>query len=131
MMKRATIGTLVALLSCNGAYASEAGGSFQQMVADTGCAANHTDARKLKLFNERYLNREMTVTGIVSDVTGDTLMLKVMPATTSYDVTIKMTNTSGLEDIDKGNSVTVRLVVDYQGGCIMAYGATNGALMGR
>lgn len=120
---------IVAVVISSSAYANPATDSFSQMNEETGCSSNHTDTKKEQIFNNNYVNRQMTVSGTVADVEGDRLLLKVLPDTLTFDVKVEMANVTGLADLDKGTPVTVHFTIKGQGGCILPYSGINGTLV--
>jgi hypothetical protein len=102
--------------------------AFMQMLADTGCKSRYSDDKKADLFASNYKNKQMTVTGEIATLSSNDLSLKVLPATLTFDVIIKLADSKAGYDLEKGQRVTMTFVVNSAGGCLLSYSGDRGVI---
>jgi hypothetical protein len=103
--------------------------AFLKMLADTGCDSRYSDDKKADLFQASYKNREMTVTGEITSLSSGKLALKVLPSTLTSDVRVVLRDPRAGYDLQKGQRVTIRFVVNIAGGCILDYSGDQGVIL--
>jgi hypothetical protein len=102
-------------------------GAFAAVVAETGCGSKYSDEKKADLF-AKYKDKEFTVTGQVSSVSDGVLRIKVLPATLTFDLRVKLIDPKVGYDLEKGERVTVRFIMRNHGGCFLSFGGDEGVI---
>jgi ribosomal protein L21E len=101
---------------------------FLSMVNETGCSSKFSDDKKADIYASRYKGKTMTVTGEVSTSKDGSVGVKVLRATLTHDVDVKLRNSRDAYDLEKGQRVTVTFNVSYHGGCFLSYSGENGVI---
>jgi hypothetical protein len=102
---------------------------FTAMRAETGCNSKYSDEKKADLFEAKYKDKHMMVTGVISSVSGGEVLIRVPPRTFSYDVRVTLTDPKSAYDLQKDQRVTLRFTVRSAGGCVLPYGGDQGVLV--
>ncbi|GLT20433.1 hypothetical protein GCM10007938_42180 [Vibrio zhanjiangensis] len=99
------------------------------MKSEVICGSKYSDAKIESLFKEKYDDKYVKWDGIVSEVDGDVLRLKMKPSTITYDVEIDMNNKDQLFDLEKDQTVTVQFKIVEKGGCFLPLVGRRGVLV--
>jgi hypothetical protein len=102
---------------------------FAAMRAETGCDSKYSDEKKADLFEAKYKDKQITVTGVISSVSGGEVLIRVPPRTFSYDVRVTLSDPKSAYDLQKDQRVTLRFTVRSAGGCVLPYGGDQGVLV--
>jgi hypothetical protein len=110
--------------------AGQAGGTgFAALVAETGCQSKYSDEKKADIFDAKYKDKEMTVTGEVATVGKGDLTIKILPTTLTFDLKVKLSDAKATYDLEKGQHVTVSFVMRSAGGCFLSYSGDQGVIV--
>lgn len=102
---------------------------FEEMLTDTGCHSVNSDEKKADLFETKYKDKEMMVTGEANEVNRGEIGIRVLPSTLTFDVAVTLSDPQSTYDLQKGRRVTVRFVARTGGGCILPYSGDQGVLV--
>jgi hypothetical protein len=125
----AAIVFLLAPLVTVSAMGQPGNAGFTAMRAETGCGSKYSDEKKADLFEAKYKDKQMMVTGVISSVSGGEVLIRVPPRTFSYDVRVTLSDPKSAYDLQKDQRVTVRFTVRRAGGCVLPYGGDQGVLV--
>jgi hypothetical protein len=124
---RSLIAAVVVLASIMPATAQNS--EFGRLLADTGCDSKYSDDKKADLFKTNYYNREMTISGEITNSDNGKIYLKLLRQTLTFDLTVNLRDPKAGYDLEKGQRVTVRFNLTRHGGCFLAYSGDNGVII--
>lgn len=110
------------------AMAQQGGLGFATMLAETGCESKYSDEKKADVFEAKYKNKEMTVSGEIADVSRGEIKIKILRSTITYDLSVTLSDPKSTYDLEKHQRVTLRFTVRRAGGCILPYSGDQGLL---
>lgn len=99
------------------------------MKSEVICGSKYSDAKIDSIFKDKYDDKYVQWDGIVSEVNGDVLRLKMKPSTITYDVEITMNDDKELFNLEKDQTVKVQFKITENGGCIMPLIGRRGQLI--
>jgi len=102
---------------------------FTAMRAETGCDSKYSEEKKADLFEAKYKDKQMMVTGVISSVSGGEVLIRVPPRTFSYDVRVTLSDPKSGYDLQKDQRVIVRFTVRRAGGCVLPYEGDQGVIV--
>jgi hypothetical protein len=103
--------------------------AFIQMDAAIGCDSHYSDEKKEAIYRKDYKGKTMVLRGTVADVDHGRIGLKLLPHTLVYDIAVDLANSHDSFDIEKGQTITLKFQVSYQGGCFLSYSGKNGVIV--
>jgi uncharacterized protein len=113
----------------NDATGQSDGIGFAAVIAETGCQSRYSDEKKTDLFEAKYKDKEMIVTGQVAKVGGGDVLIKVLRSTITYDLGVTLSDPKSAYDLEKGRLVTVKFIMRSAGGCLLPYTGDHGVLL--
>jgi hypothetical protein len=119
----------VALAQLFATEASAQSEGFAAIEAEVGCRTRYSEEKAAHEFATKYAGKEMTVTGQVSSVSRGTLRLKLLPTTFTFDLQVELVDPKAGYDLEKGQLVTVRLVMRRAGSCYLPFEGDQGVIV--
>ena len=117
------------LFSCgDDPIVGESADNYFKMDQQCGCDSPNGDDKKEVVFNENYLNKWVTFSGIVETVDGNSLGVNCDLEGTD-DINIEFEDEKDIFDLQKGSIVKVKFAMRELGGCLLPYYGDNGKII--
>ena len=102
--------------------------NFSQVEADTGCSSKYSEEKKRSLFREMYVNKQFTWRGKVVRSDMGNVWLNMSNALIG-DLIVTLSDSSDGDDLESGDIVTIKFILDSAGGCFLPFKGESGIVL--
>jgi hypothetical protein len=108
----------------------ESNASYRELDSEVGCKSTYSDQKKEDIFNSKYRNHWMTWTGEIVLLESDNAALN-MDGIGTQDLSIDFADKNAGYNLTKGERVTVRFLMDTEGGCFLPFSGDQATIVKR
>ena len=126
-----TLGLIVLLSACGGTDPEtlpDSALSYDAIDAQVGCRSTFSDAKKQDIFDNQFKNKWYRWTGTVVQSDPGSAQIDLNGGGIQ-DLSLDFDSDDAGYNLQRGQQITVRFVLDSLGGCFLPYGGKHGAIV--